>query len=51
MVNPREELNKDSNKYGVVKNGSKLNDGAAIGNSGLDGSIKGREIVGYDDIL
>lgn len=51
IVNPREELNNDSNKYGVAKNGSKLNDGAAIGKSGLDGPIKGREIVAYDDIL
>ncbi|XP_073269555.1 uncharacterized protein At1g27050 [Primulina huaijiensis] len=51
IVNPREELNKDSSKYGVAKNGSKLDGGAAIGNSGLDGSIKGREIVAYDDIL
>ncbi|XP_073144782.1 uncharacterized protein At1g27050 [Henckelia pumila] len=51
IVNPREEHDKRSSKHDVAKNGNKLNDGPAISNSVLDGPIKGREIVAYDDIL
>ncbi|PIN17026.1 hypothetical protein CDL12_10331 [Handroanthus impetiginosus] len=50
IVNPRDENNSNKNRNGDTANNddTKLE---SVGNSSLDGSFKGREIVAYDDIL
>lgn len=51
IVNPKDENNSNKNINGDANNDEKINGAGAVGNSGLDGSFKGREIVAYDDIL
>ncbi|KAL8532558.1 hypothetical protein ACS0TY_008953 [Phlomoides rotata] len=52
IVNPRDDNNTDKDtKKGDAKNDEKLKSSVAIGNSSLEGSFRGREIVAYDDIL
>ncbi|KAL8550382.1 hypothetical protein ACS0TY_008993 [Phlomoides rotata] len=51
IVNPRDDNNTDKDTKGDAKNDEKLKSSVAIGNSSLEGSFRGREIVAYDDIL
>lgn len=51
IVNPKDENKSSKNTNGDANNDDKVNRADADGNSGLDGSFKGREIVAYDDIL
>ncbi|KAL0296933.1 UNVERIFIED_CONTAM: hypothetical protein Sradi_6745400 [Sesamum radiatum] len=51
IVNPRDENKGSNNTNADANNNDKVNSADADGNSGSDGSFKGREIVAYDDIL